>query len=208
MTIEASTDRAEVLPGAALRHRLHRRRPREVLAAGLGSARVSYGIRQPLGENGGPGAVFHTARNAPMILDIARDMERLCPDAWLMNFTNPVPRMTLLASRYSKIKTVGLCHQIGMGYAIVAYTLAEDLGLERAASDEWGLYGLGHQAHDLLDIKAAGINHFTFMLDIRDKRTGEDLYPLFRRRCHELARQLPAPDPPHLRRLRRLPRHR
>ncbi|MHB0878053.1 MAG: family 4 glycosyl hydrolase, partial [Anaerolineae bacterium] len=185
MTIEASTDRTEVLPGAqfvivsiAVDREKCWRQDWEVPA--------SLGMRQPLGENGGPGAVFHTARNAPMILDIVRDMEKLCPDAWLMNFTNPVPRVTLLASRYSKIRTVGLCHQIGMGYAIVAHTLATDLGLPRGGDNEWGLYDLGHRAHDLLDIKAAGINHFTFMLDIRDRKTGEDLYPLFRRRFHEL----------------------
>lgn len=185
MTIQAATDRREVLPDAQFvitsiavdREKLWRQ-DWEIPAR--------YGIRQPLGENGGPGAAFHTARNAPMILDICRDMEKLCPDAWLLNFTNPVPRMTLVASRYSKIKAAGLCHQIGMGYAIVAFALAEDLGLERPVGGEWGLYGLGRQAHDLLDIKAAGINHFTFMLDIRDKRTGEDLYPLFARRLAEL----------------------
>ena len=185
MRIEASTERTELLPGAQFvitsiaveRERLWRQ-DWEVPAR--------YGMRQPLGENGGPGAAFHTARNAPAILSICRDMERLCPDAWLLNFTNPVPRMTLVAHRYSRIKAVGLCHQIGMGYAIVAYALAKELGLERPAGDEWGLYGLGHQAQELLDIKAAGINHFTFMLDIRDKRTGEDLYPLFKKRLAEL----------------------
>ena len=185
MTIEAATDRKQVLPGAefvitavAVEREKLWRQDWEIPA--------KYGMRQPLGENGGPGAVFHTARNAPMILDICRDMERLCSDAWLLNFTNPVPRMTLVARRYSTVKAVGLCHQIGMGYAIVAYTLASDLGLERPAGGEWGLYGLGRQAHELLDIKAAGINHFTFMLDIRDKRTGEDLYPLFRQRLAEM----------------------
>ena len=185
MIIEAATDRKQVLSGAefvitsiAVEREKLWRQDWEIPA--------KYGMRQPLGENGGPGAVFHTARNAPMILDICRDMERLCPDAWLLNFTNPVPRMTLVARRYSKVKAVGLCHQIGMGYAIVAYTLAKELGIERPASGEWGLYGLGRQAHELLDIKAAGLNHFTFMLDIRDKKAGEDLYPLFKQRLAEL----------------------
>ncbi|MGQ9554881.1 MAG: family 4 glycosyl hydrolase [Anaerolineae bacterium] len=185
MIIEAATDRKQVLPDAefvitsiAVEREKLWRQDWEIPA--------KYGMRQPLGENGGPGAVFHTARNAPMILDICRDMEKLCPDAWLLNFTNPVPRMTLVARRHSKVKAVGLCHQIGMGYAIVAYTLAKELGIERPASGEWGLYGLGRQAHELLDIKAAGLNHFTFMLDIRNKKTGEDLYPLFKQRLAEL----------------------
>ena len=54
-----------------------------------------YGIRHVLGENGGPGSLFHTMRNIPIILDICRDMERLCPDALLINFTNPESRICL-----------------------------------------------------------------------------------------------------------------
>ena len=185
MKIEAATDRTEVLPGADFVI-VSIAVEREKLWRQDWETPAKYGMRQPLGENGGPGAAFHTARNAPMILDICRDMEKLCPDAWLLNFTNPVPRMTLVARRYSKVRAVGLCHQIGMGYAIVAYALADDLGLERPPGGEWGLYGLGRQAHELLDIKAAGINHFTFMLDIRDKRTGDDLYPLFAERLARL----------------------
>jgi len=185
MTIEAATDRREALPGAdfvitsiaVAREKLWRQ-DWEIPA--------KYGMRQPLGENGGPGAVFHTARNAPMILDICHDMERLCPDAYLLNFTNPVPRMTLVARRYSKIKAVGLCHQIGMGYEIVAGTLAADLGLEPPPAGAHRFQHLGRRAHELIDIKAAGINHFTFMLDIRRQGTGEDLYPLFRQRLSQM----------------------
>jgi alpha-galactosidase len=125
-----------------------------------------------------------------MILDVCRDMEDLCPDALLMNFTNPVPRMTLVASRYSKIKAVGLCHQIGMGYAIVALVLGKELGFDfEFSGNEWEIYEIifGHpdQLYGVLDIKAAGLNHFTFMLDIRHRQTGKDLYPLFARRLRE-----------------------
>jgi len=191
VTIEASTDRRDVLPGAefvivsvAVDREKCWRQDWEIP--------LKYGIRQPLGENGGPGAVFHTARNGPMILDICRDMEDLCPDALLMNFTNPVPRMALVASRYSKIKCVGLCHQIGMGYNLVGLVLGKYLGFDldlESVEDEWGLYSAirpyAEQIHEALDIKAAGINHFTFMLDIRHHQTGEDLYPLFAQRLRE-----------------------
>jgi len=119
-----------------------------------------YGVRQPLGENGGPGAFAHGARNIPMIIDICRDMEKLCPDAWLFNFTNPVPRVALAVSRYTNIKVCGFCHQIGAAYRQVSVVL----DIDRAD----------------LDIKAAGLNHFTWILDIRRKSTGEDLYPAFR----------------------------
>jgi alpha-galactosidase len=189
VTIEASTDRRDLLSGAEF----------VIVAVAIDRERcwrqdweipLKHGVRQPLGENGGPGALFHTARNAPLILDICRAMEELCPDALLLNFTNPVPRMTLVASRYSKIKPVGLCHQIGMGYAIVALVLGNDLGFNfEYSGDEWEIYRVvfphSEQIHEVLDIKAAGINHFTFMLDIRHRQTGEDLYPLFARRLRE-----------------------
>jgi len=182
VSIEASTDRRELLPGA------------EFVIVSIAVDRekcwrqdweipLKYGIRQPLGENGGPGALFHTCRNAPVILAICQDMEELCPEAWLLNFTNPVPRMALVARRYSDIQTVGMCHQIGMGYSIVGAVLAEDLGYDvEVPESEWGMYGLAPWAHQVLDIKAAGLNHFTFMLDIRYRETGEELYPLFAQR--------------------------
>lgn len=119
-----------------------------------------YGINHVLGENGGPGAVFHTMRNIPIILDICRDMEELCPDALLINFTNPESRICLAIKKYTRIKAVGLCHQIAEGIRIVAKIIG------REPSE--------------IDVKACGLNHFTFMLDIRDKATGEDLYPLLR----------------------------
>lgn len=179
VSIEASTDRRTLLPDA------------EFVIVSIAVDRekcwrqdweipLKYGIRQPLGENGGPGALFHTCRNAPAILAICEDMEELCPQAWLLNFTNPVPRMALVAQRYSDIRAVGLCHQIGMGYNIVALTLADDLGYEvELPENEWGMYYITPWAHEVLDIKAAGLNHFTFMLDICHRDTGEDLYPLF-----------------------------
>ena len=189
VTVEASTDRRDLLPGAEF----------VIVAIAVDREKcwrqdweipLKYGMRQPLGENGGPGAVFHKARNGPMILDICRDMEELCPDALLMNFTNPVPRMTLVASRYSKVKAVGLCHQIGMGYAIVALVLGQHLGFNfEFSGSEWEIYKTvfphAEQVHETLDIKAAGINHFTFMLDMRHRQTGEDLYPLFAQRLQE-----------------------
>jgi len=118
-----------------------------------------YGVRQPLGENGGPGAFAHGARNIPMIMEICGDMERLCPEAYLFNFTNPVPRIALAVNRYSGIRGVGFCHQIGAAYRQVSVVL----GLAR----------------EDLDLKAAGLNHFSWVLDIRRKSTGEDLYPAF-----------------------------
>ena len=187
MHIIASTDRKELLPDAEF----------AIVSIAVDRERLwrqdweipfKHGIRQPLGENGGPGAFFQTARNALPMLEICQDMETHCPDTYLLNFTNPVARMTLVARRYSQIKTVGLCHQIGLGYDIVAMVLAKDLGLAplEPPEKEWDFHSVTYPYQEairnLIDIKAAGINHFTFILDIRRKDTGEDLYPLFRQR--------------------------
>jgi alpha-galactosidase len=119
-----------------------------------------YGIKQVLGENGGPGGLSHALRNIPIILDICKDMEELCPDAYLINFSNPESRICMAISKYSSIKSVGLCHGVAMGRNRIAQIL-------------------GRNGEDI-DVKAAGVNHLVWVLDIRDKETGENLYPLFR----------------------------
>ena len=156
---------------------------------------LKYGVRQPYAENGGPGGFAHAARNVGPILKIARDMESLCPDAWFINFTNPMVRICDVVNRYSKIKAVGLCHQIYIGYIMVGVALAKDLGIEvpeeltgmHAAMDQFAAqYHVRQQIVPLVDVRAAGLNHFTWILSIHDRRTGEDLYPLFRQRFFEL----------------------
>ncbi len=156
---------------------------------------IKYGVRQPYAENGGPGGFAHAARNIGPIMQIARDMESLCRDAWFVNFTNPMIRICDAVNRHSQIKAVGLCHQIYAGYGMVGVALAKDLGIEvpdgltgmHAAVDQHPLqHRVREQIVPLIDIRAAGLNHFTWILSIRDRRTGEDLYPLFRKRFFEL----------------------
>jgi alpha-galactosidase len=156
---------------------------------------IKYGVRQPYAENGGPGGFAHAARNIGPIMKIVHDMESLCPDAWFINFTNPMIRICDAVNRHSQIKAVGLCHQIYAGYSMVGVALAKDLGLEvpegltgmHAAADQFAAqYRMRQQIVPLIDIRAAGLNHFTWILSIHDKRTGEDLYPLFRKRFFEL----------------------
>jgi alpha-galactosidase len=169
--------------------------PREELWKSDFEIPLKYGVRQPYAENGGPGGFAHAARNVKPVLEIVRDMERACPDAWYINFTNPMVRICDLVNRHSKIKVVGLCHQIYTGYCMAGVALAKDLdiqipdGLEGMHADIMQ-HPLQHmvisQAVPLLDIRAAGTNHFSWILSIRDKRTGEDLYPLLRKRFFEL----------------------
>lgn len=74
-----------------------------------------YGFRQPFGENGGPGGIFHALRNIPPTVHIAREMEKRCPDAWLLNYTNPEHWLMEAVSRLTKVKCTGLCHGVWMG---------------------------------------------------------------------------------------------
>lgn len=156
---------------------------------------IKYGVRQPYAENGGPGGFAHAARNIGPIMHIAHDMEEACPDAWFVNFTNPMVRICDAVNRHSRIKTVGLCHQIYAGYGMVGVALAKDLGIEvpegltgmHAAVDQHPFqHRVREQIVPIIDIRAAGLNHFTWILSIHDRRTGEDLYPLFRKRFFEL----------------------
>ena len=156
---------------------------------------IKYGVRQPYAENGGPGGFAHAARNIGPIMQIVHDMEQACPQAWFVNFTNPMIRICDAVNRHSRIKAVGLCHQIFAGYGMVGVALAKDLGIEvpagltgmHAAVDQ---HPLQHRVRDqivpLVDIRAAGLNHFTWILSIHDRSTGEDLYPLFQKRFFEL----------------------
>ncbi len=156
---------------------------------------IKYGVRQPYAENGGPGGFAHAARNIGPVMQIAHDMEQACPDAWFVNFTNPMVRICDAVNRHSKIKAVGLCHQIYQGYMMVGVALAKDLGIEipegltgmHATLDQHvPQHRVKEQIVPLIDIQAAGLNHFTWILSIRDRRTGEDLYPLFKKRFFEL----------------------
>ena len=167
--IEASTDRCKVLPDAQFVIIAIAVRRNELWRLDF-EIPLKHGVKQVMGENGGPGGLFHAMRNIPIVLDICRDIERLCPDALVLNFTNPEGRICLAANRYTDLQFVGLCHGIGMAQTVIGHTL--DLPVET------------------LDPKAAGLNHFTWILDLRRTNTGEDLYPAFKRAIAEKTDQV------------------
>lgn len=119
---------------------------------------LKYNIRHCLGENGGPGALFFGMRTIPLIMDICRDIKELCPNAWFLNFSNPESRIVLAVNKYTDVKCIGLCHGIFMAQDDVAHILGVD--------------------KDMIEVTAAGMNHFQWLLSIRSKQNGEDLYPL------------------------------
>ncbi len=116
-----------------------------------------YGARQINGENGGPGAVFHSLRSIKNTLGICADIEKYCPDAFLLNLSNPMSRVTLAINRGTDVANVGMCHEMPIGISRLAKLLRM-------------------RPRDI-EAKASGINHFTFFTEMRDRRTGEDLIP-------------------------------
>ena len=130
MTITAHTGHADALDGAEFVILSIEVPPREALWKSDWEIPLRHGVRQPYAENGGPGGFAHTARNLEPIMQIVRDMEQICPDALLINFTNPMQRICDAVTRYSTIRCVGLCHQIIVGYAVVGLVLADELGID------------------------------------------------------------------------------
>ena len=121
-----------------------------------------YGFRQVYGENGGIGGIFHALRNMGPMVHIAHTIERLCPEAWLLNFANPEHKLCEAVTRLTKVRTAGLCHGVFGGMRQIAHIL------DRPVEE--------------LELYACGINHFTWFETVRDRATGEDLYPLLRQR--------------------------
>lgn len=192
VSVRASTQRRDLLPGADFVIVCIQVGPREVVWRQDWEIPLRHGVRQPYAENSGPGGFAHTCRNLPEMLAIARDMEALCPQAWLLNFTNPLSRLGLGINRYTQIRTVGLCHQYLWGYALVAAVLSEEYAIDVPNGDSFNVHTDAPNVpaiYQMIDagqahfaINSAGINHFAWMQSVTDRRTGEDLYPLFRDR--------------------------
>lgn len=122
-----------------------------------------YGLRQTIGDTLGIGGIFRGLRTIPVMLDFVREMEEVCPDALLMNYTNPMAIVTGAIQRESSIRSIGLCHSV----QVCAPHLLESLDME-VEDLRWTI---------------AGINHMAWLLDIRDGKT--DLYPEIRKRAAE-----------------------
>jgi alpha-galactosidase len=126
---------------------------------------ISYGFCQALGENGGPGGIFHALRNFELMIPICRDIEALCPEALLLNYTNPESRIVMAINYLTKVKVAGLCHGVNMAHEAASQVLERPI--------------------ENLKIITGGLNHFFWVLKVVDATTGEDLYPELRRRIAE-----------------------
>lgn len=93
----------------------------------------------------GIGGIFRTLRTLPVMLEFAREMEEVCPQAWLLNYTNPMAMLTMGILKGTKIKTVGLCHSV----QVCVSELFKQLGIsEQYNADEfqWKIAGINHMA--------------------------------------------------------------
>ncbi|WP_107996080.1 alpha-glucosidase/alpha-galactosidase [Trichococcus paludicola] len=128
-----------------------------------------YGLQQTIGDTGGIGGIFRGLRTLPVMFEFAKDMEEVCPDAWLLNYTNPMAILTMGMLKGTKIKTVGLCHSV----QVCVPELFEHLGIK----DQYNL--------DEFQWKIAGINHMSWLLEIN--RNGKDFYPEIRHLASTIA---------------------
>lgn len=126
-----------------------------------------YGLRQTIGDTLGIGGIFRNLRTIPVMLDFARDIQEVCPDAWFLNYTNPMSVLTNAMTSVGGVKTVGLCHSVQS----CVPDLFETLGMDDT-NVQW---------------KIAGINHMAWLLELT--RDGVDLYPEVKRRAREVQQQ-------------------
>lgn len=125
-----------------------------------------YGLKQTIADTMGIGGIMRALRTIPVMADFAVDMEEVCPNAYFLNYTNPMAMLTGYMQRFTKVKTIGLCHSV----QVCSEHLLKDLGME-----------------DKLDGRKeliAGINHMGWLLEIYDK-DGNDLYPEIKKRASE-----------------------
>jgi alpha-galactosidase len=156
--IDATTDRREALDGADYAINMIQVGGYEPCTVTDFEIPKQFGLRQTIGDTLGIGGIMRGLRTIPVLLSITNDMEEVCPDAWFLNYTNPMAINCWAINAVSSIRTVGLCHSV-QG---TAYELSVDLGIP----------------YQEIDYLAAGINHMAFYL--RFEHEGEDLYPRLR----------------------------
>jgi len=170
-TIEATTDRRAALAGAnyvITMFQVGGYKPSTVIDFEIPK---KFGLEQTIADTLGVGGIMRGLRTIPVMLDICRDMEELCPDALLLNYVNPMSMLCWAISRASTIKTIGLCHSVQH----TAHQLADDLGIDA----------------ETIEYRCAGINHMAFYLEFQQRIGSQvtDLYP----RIAERANVFPMP---------------
>jgi alpha-galactosidase len=151
ITVRATTDRREALPGAdavivSVEVDRDRRWQQDY------EIPRRHGVEHVLGENAGPGGLSHALRTIPLVADVARDVERLAPDAMLINFTNPEGRICTAFRRHLDQPVIGLCHEVEIARRRFSKLIGRDV-----------------------ECRAAGLNHLTALVDAHETGTGRDV---------------------------------
>lgn len=174
-TVTASTDRRKVLKGSDYIVCC-------IEVSGLECVRtdndipLKYGVSQCIGDTIGPGGLFKGLRTIPVWLEVLQDAERLCPEAVVLNYTNPMSMLCLSAARTSSMQVVGLCHSV-QG---TSNRLAKRAGVP----------------YEEMEWECAGINHLAWFTKLRHH--GKDLYPLLKKMARQdLAGKPVNPEDPH-----------
>ena len=160
-TVTASTDRRRVLEGADYIINC-------IEVSGTGCVRfdndipAKYGVDQCIGDTIGPGGLFKALRTVPVFLEVLADVERMCPRAWVLNYTNPMSIMCLAAARAaSRAKVVGLCHSVqGASHSLAKWC---------------------EVPYNEMKWTCAGVNHLAWFTELSHK--GRDLYPALKQRA-------------------------
>ena len=124
---------------------------------------LKYGVDQCIGDTMGPGGVFRTLRTVPVMLDLANDVNGLCPKAHILNYVNPMATICWALGTVPGISFIGLCH----GVQTTLDLISRYVGVDKSE----------------IDFLCAGINHMAWFLEL--KHNGEDLYPLFKENCEK-----------------------
>lgn len=156
IAITSTTDRCAALPGADYVIVAVARRRMELWEQDY-RVPLALGFKHVLGENGGPGAVFHTLRSLELVIPICRDIERLCPEALLLNFTNPEARILHAINHLTSVKAAGICHGVFSALWLIAHYLQRPI--------------------EEFDVISAGMNHFYCVQQVKDKATGKEWVP-------------------------------
>jgi alpha-galactosidase/6-phospho-beta-glucosidase family protein len=177
-TVEATTDRSAALDDAEFVILT-------ISTGGLDAMRrdleipARYGVYQAVGDTVGPGGIFRALRSVPVVVGIAREMEAVCPRAWLLNYSNPMSALCRAVSKATSVRAVGLCHEL---YGCLRM-LREILGLD---------------SNGRLDYRVAGINHLIFIVELRvDGRDGFALLRDFLREHPDYRRKAVPPESAH-----------
>ena len=171
-TLSATTNRREALVGADFIVSSIEVGPRFPLWEEDWRIPQQYGVTQVYGENGGPGGLFHSLRITPIILEICDDIMEICPEAFVFNFSNPMSRIcTTVMRKYPEMKFIGMCHEIASLERYFPYILK--------------------RPYEELQVRAAGLNHFSCVLEAKEKATGKDIYPELMEKAYPFFEAIP-----------------